>query len=201
MSSFYDWLAGSAEGKYEELGLKKLGAQAGESVLEIGFGTGHSLLALARAVGPAGRVAGIDLSEEMFKVAQTRVRKAGFSGRIALTCQDALKLPYESDRFDALFMSFTLELFDTPEIPMLLQESHRVLRPGGRLCVVAMSKQKQDSLTVKLYEWIHDHFTRYLDCRPIFVQPVITEAGFHIVGATQTSMFRLPVAIVLAKKG
>src|SRR5512141_881309 len=75
LSRWYDWLSASSEQPLAELGLKKLNASAGETVLEIGFGTGHALLSLAGVVGSAGRVFGIDISPGMFKVAREKITR------------------------------------------------------------------------------------------------------------------------------
>ena len=61
----------------------------------------------------------LDLSEKMVRVARARLRARGFAGEVVVECGDAARLPYETDFFDAIFMSFTLELFDTPEIPLI----------------------------------------------------------------------------------
>src|SRR5262245_66597287 len=68
ISKFYDLLADQSEEPVRRAGLEKLNARTGEKVLEIGFGTGHCLIALARAVGAAGSVYGIELSDAMIKM-------------------------------------------------------------------------------------------------------------------------------------
>ena len=110
-----------------------------------------------------------------------------------------MDLPFRAEFFDAIFMSFMLELFDTPEIPTVLREARRVLRPGGRICVVAMSR-KGDSALLRLYEWLHRTFPAYVDCRPIFVQDAIEDAGFQVVDTTTVFLWGLPGEIVAAKK-
>ncbi len=200
LSRWYDLMAGSKERKLTDVGLAKLHCRAGEKVLEIGFGTGHSLLAIARAVGRAGEVLGIDISQGMLNIAQARVTEAGLSDRVKLTLGDAARLPYPASSVDAVFLGFTLELFDTPDIPVVLAECRRVLRDGGRICVAAMSKSDKEGFLVKLYECLHRHFECYVDCRPIFVRSAMADAGFSIYDAEMSSMWGLPVEVVAATK-
>jgi len=200
LSRWYDALAGGSEKRLIDAGLLKLAVCEGERTLEIGSGAGHAICALAQSVGDAGRVYGLDISAGMLRVAQRRVDRTGLSGRVDLRQGDAAQLPFQDGSFDAVFSSFTLELFDTPEIPDVLSECRRVLRAGGRLCVVAMSHTGKPGLMLKLYEWAHDRFPRFVDCRPIYAQAAVQQAGFHLVDATAKSVWGLPVEIVLAHK-
>jgi demethylmenaquinone methyltransferase/2-methoxy-6-polyprenyl-1,4-benzoquinol methylase len=200
LSSYYDLLAASSERRYTEAGLHKLAVKDGESVLEIGFGTGQAMVTLARAVGGAGRVVGIDISTGMYRVARRRIQEAGLSHRVELCLGDAQSLPWEDARFDAVFISFTLELFDTPEIPLVLTECRRVLKRRGRICVVALSKDKGLGPIGQLYEWLHTKFPTYLDCRPIPIESILNREGFQVIEADQRTMWGLPVGIVLAEK-
>ena len=198
LSRWYDMIAGGSERKFREKGLDLLSVSAGETVLEVGCGTGHSLQALSPKVGPNGRVYGLDLSDGMLMQARSRLDKSRAGQWVSLQCGDAVCLPFPAESFDALFMSFTLELFDTPELPMVLAECQRVLKQGGRLSVVALAKKKK--LAVSLYEWFHMRLPDYVDCRPIYTRELLTEAGFHMVEAIELVMWGLPVDVIMACK-
>jgi demethylmenaquinone methyltransferase/2-methoxy-6-polyprenyl-1,4-benzoquinol methylase len=176
-----------------------LAPQPGEHILEIGPGTGWALVQLAEAVGPTGRVSALDLSPGMLAVARERTARARLGYRTELCLGDAARLPYSDSSFDGVFMSFVLELFDTPEIPVVLSEVRRVLRPGGRSAVVALSN-KGDSLSRRLYEWGHGQFPRLLDCRPIDAEGSIHVSGLAVEQARLASIEGLPVEIVLARR-
>ena len=199
IAKVYDLLAEHAEQPMREKGLEKLAPQPGEQVLEIGFGTGHCLVEIAASVGPEGKVLGIEISDSMLELSRELLEKQGFAARAELVCGDAEKMPYADNTLDGIFTSFTLELFDTPEIRNVLAECLRVLKPGGRLVVVAMSKVGKQGVLVKAYEWTHKHFPNLMDCRPIYVQRALEAAGFEIKEADVENMW-VPVEIVLASK-
>ena len=195
----YDLLADKSEEPVRQAALAMLHAEAGEQVLELGFGTGHCLAALAQAVGATGKVYGVDLSDEMRKLAEELLQLVGLADRVVLATGDASQLPFAPETFDAVFMSFTLELFDTPEIPQVLAECRRVLRPEGRIVVAGMSKEGADGLIRQVYEWTHQHFPNFVDCRPIFVRRALEAARFSVVQIEHQTIW-VPVEIVLARK-
>jgi len=201
LSSWYDVIAGSTEKKYRDWGLEKLSARSGEKILEIGFGTGHCLVSLAKAVGPTGRVVGVDISDGMLAIARERLQKEGLAERADLQLGDAANLDFlEAGSLDGVFMSFTLELFDNPEIPRVLQECQRLLKTGGRIAVVSMTKTNPPGVAVRIYEWFHEYMPDYADCRPIFARQALEQNGFVIQDVSTSSMWGLPVEIVLGKK-
>jgi demethylmenaquinone methyltransferase/2-methoxy-6-polyprenyl-1,4-benzoquinol methylase len=199
IAKVYDLLAEHSEGPVRLAGLEKLAAREGEKVLEIGCGTGHCLVAIAKTVGPGGKAYGVDISEEMLKHTQQIAEREQVADRVELQCGDATHLPFTDGCMDGIFMSFTLELFDTPEIPQVLAECKRVLRHGGRIVVVGMSKEDAHGAIFQIYEWSHRHFPNFVDCRPIFVRRAMETAGFSVHDAEKMSMW-VPVEIVSASR-
>jgi len=191
-------ISGSSERKISIIGLEMLKAKENEAILEIGFGTGHAIKDLAESVGDSGKIYGIDISDGMFQITQTRIRKAGLSNRVELILGDVFGHPFKPKFFNAIFLSFTLELFDTPDIPKLLRRCLTILKPNGRICIVSIAKKNKPM--TKLYELAHILFPKQLDCRPIYPRQALMEAGFEIIAVREESMWGISVEIVLAKK-
>ena len=198
LSKFYDYTTGALGRRYTRLGLTSLSIAEGETVLEIGFGTGRSLQLMADRVGAGGKAYGLDLSAGMIRVAAGRLRRAGLAGRVGLCCGDALHLPFREGVFDAVFMSFVLEVLDTPEIPEVLVQVKKALKPGGRLGVTSMSKEKGETVLIRLYEWAHGKWPKYLGSRPIYAHQCLVDAGYLIRTWQKIRIFRLPAEIVVA---
>ena len=198
LSRWYDLIAGDFERKPRTAAIQKLAPGPGEMVLEIGCGTGQAIVKMAKLMDGFGKIIGFDLSNGMLEVAQTRVNKFGIDARVTLMCGDALHLPFKTDFFDKILISFTLELFDTPEIPLVLAACKRCLREGGLISVVGLSR-KQPNFMTRLYQWFHEKLPNYVDCHPIFVQEELENAGFQILQASDLSMLGLRSELVLAE--
>jgi demethylmenaquinone methyltransferase/2-methoxy-6-polyprenyl-1,4-benzoquinol methylase len=196
MSHWYDLFAGS-ERKFTETGLQLLGVKGGEYVLEIGFGTGHSLMTLAQQAGESGLVAGVELSPGMIEVARKRLHSTVPERSAQMIQGDGILLPFAPNSFDVALLSFTLELFNEAEIQTILNECHRVLKREGRLGVVSLVKR--DVLACRLYEWGHERWPVLLDCRPIELRKCLETGNFRIQAAKIQTMWGLPVQISLSR--
>jgi ubiquinone/menaquinone biosynthesis C-methylase UbiE len=109
--------------------LEALAPRAGDTVLEVGPGTGYYTLDVARAVA---RLHIFDLQPEMLEHTLRRAREAGVDN-VEPRQGDARSLPYREDAFDAAYLVTVLG--EIPDQEAALRELRRVVRPGGRLVV------------------------------------------------------------------
>ena len=117
---------------FGQAALRAAAARAGEHVLDIGCGCGSSTLALAQAVGPQGRVLGVDISQPMLEVARRAAAGRGVANAEFVEADaSAAALPAGQD---LLHSRFGLMFFDAPAAA--LRHLHGALRPGGRCAFV-----------------------------------------------------------------
>ena len=200
ISRIYGWMTGAFERKHGEYALELLSIADGETALEIGTGSGHCFEQMVRLAGERGSCHGVDTSTGMLDVTRDRLRRSGLASAAGLCCADAALLPFRDVSFDAILIAFTLELFDTPEIPQVLQECMRVLKPGGRIAIVSLSREGKATAAVRLYEWAHRKWPQFADCRPIYAERSMTACGYVVASKSRARMAALPLEIVLAKK-
>lgn len=195
MSAVYDWLT-AGEAYVRRRLLRVAAIRRGERVLDLGTGTGAALRDLVDSAGPEGLVLGLDLSPGMLARARRKIAREA-----ALVRGDAADLPLASGSVDVLVMSFSLELFDTPEIPQVLAEGRRILGAQGRLVVGSLASRPARNAVVRAYEWLHDRWPAWLDCRPIPVRTLLTESGFRLETVEEGSLWGLPVDLAVARRG
>jgi ubiquinone/menaquinone biosynthesis C-methylase UbiE len=195
LAAVYDKLSGP-EKPFIRRGLELLEPVKGERMLEIGFGTGEALISMAEQVDSKGEIVGIDLSPKMKEKAESKIERAGLTKRVRLVRGDAADLPFPDDHFDGIFTSFTIDLLDNPKIPIVLGEMRRVLREKGRLAAVSLNEE--NGIAVKIYNRVHDMAPKLVDCRPIPLDRILSDAGFEILKVERDRMAGIPVIIVLA---
>ncbi len=112
--------------------LETLAPQSGETILEVGPGTGYYTMDVAARLGEYGRLEILDVQREMLDHTMGRAREAGF-GHVHATQSDARGMHFDDGTFDAAYLVTVLG--EIPDQAAAMRELARVLRPGGRLVV------------------------------------------------------------------
>ena len=189
------------EWQYHLAAINMAKVQLGEKVLEVAVGPGLTIVELARRVGKDTTVYGIDVAPGMLRVATQRLQTQGFS-KFDLREGDCRQLPFEENSFDVVYNGYMLDLIPTYDMSLILAEFKRVLRPGGRLVLLNMSK-RDEAVTARerLYHRLPAKLALYLmgGCRPVLMEALVKAVGFQDVRRTFLDG-KAPSEIVLARK-
>lgn len=119
----------------------------GESILDVGCGSGTDLLLAARRTGPEGHVIGVDMTPSMLELAKRSALKAGLWQNVEVRRGTAEDLPVETESVDVVISNGVLNL--SPDKVRAFGEIYRVLRPGGRLHLADVIVQRELSLAAR----------------------------------------------------
>jgi ubiquinone/menaquinone biosynthesis C-methylase UbiE len=143
----YDWLVWLAtfgrERIFREKVLRLARLEPGQSILDVGCGTGTLAIAAKRHVGPSGSIYGIDASPAMIARAGRKARKAGLEVLFKIALAEAL--PFPDAHFDAVFATIMLHHLGRKARQQCAREIRRVLKPRGRVLAVdfATGRERQ----------------------------------------------------------
>ncbi len=130
------YLIGFREAAYRKKAVAALRLQPGETVVELGCGTGLNFSYLQEAIGPTGRIVGVDLTDQMLKAAQGRVLRNGWSN-VELVCADASLYEFPQ-RVDGVLSTFALTLL--PDYDAVIRRGSNALSQGGRFVILDFRK-------------------------------------------------------------
>ncbi|MFB9755543.1 demethylmenaquinone methyltransferase [Paenibacillus hodogayensis] len=117
--------------------MKQMAVKPGSTALDVCCGTCDWTLQLAQASGD-GRIVGLDFSQNMLDFGEQKIARVGKSKQIELTHGNAMELPFPDDTFDYATIGFALR--NVPDLEKVLREMQRVVKPGGLVVSLELSK-------------------------------------------------------------
>ncbi len=178
---YYSWRASNYDAgagfevEHHAEALRLANVQDGQRVLDVACGTGRGTVGLAQAIGPNGRIDALDLSEAMMNQARAKIENLGLSNRVHFKLGNARELPYSNETFDLVYNGYMFDLIPLDGFSPILKEMARVLKPGGKLVLVNMSKPDERKT---FYERIYEKGWAVMPCRPVLMSPFLELAGF-----------------------
>ena len=130
------YLLGIREFAYRKIGVEALKLKKGDTVIEIGCGTGLNFSLLRKKVGPDGNIIGVDLTPEMLEKADKRIRRNGWKN-VTLVQSDAAEYLFP-EHIDGIISTFAITL--VPEYDRVIQKGAAALSPNARFVIVDFKK-------------------------------------------------------------
>jgi demethylmenaquinone methyltransferase/2-methoxy-6-polyprenyl-1,4-benzoquinol methylase len=198
---FYDWLgarhdwAEFFESRAKRQALQLLNVMPGQTVLNAGCGTGKDQREVEARVSPGGSVVGVDLSIVMARLTRQRTGSSTLQANVSV-------LPFAAGSFDRLFSSYVLDLIPYRSLGGILTEFRRVLRPDGRLVVLALTEGVAGPSRAVVGMWKAVYKIAPIacgGCRPIRLSGLTKEAGFGHVHREIVVQFGVPSEIIVAE--
>jgi len=197
IAPIYDLFGILMESKAHQRAIDMAAIKNGEKILEVAFGTGLNFVEILKR-NLQGWVNGIDVSMKMLERARKRISKTGQKNYTLYLC-DCRHLPFEDGTFDILMTQYLLDILPVEDFTPILLEFRRVLKDGGRIVLVNMTKGER--WFNKIYEEIYKLKPPLLaGSRGVMAQPFLEEIGFKEFQREFVSQLGFPSEVVLGVK-
>lgn len=197
-----------AQGWYEDAALDRLIALGefggANAVLEVGCGTGKlAALLLRDHLTPHATYIGVDISNSMLARAGTKLKK--YALRAKLRPGDVtLGLTSPNESADRIIATYLFDLLSVTHSKNLLAEMHRVLRPGGLICIAGLTRKTQEpemNIFSQLWALMQRVWPSLVGgCRPVQMLPMLEEDQWRVVAHESVAPRGLASEILIARK-
>ncbi len=194
---FYDAWAYLTESRARKRALELADIHNGQRVLEVAVGTGLAFYEIVK-LNSEGVNVGIDISAGMLKKASLRL--AALSGdNFVLKHGDALNIGEPPESFDLLLNSYMFDLMSAEDMDRVLKQFRGVLKPGGKLVLVNMTKGR--TLVSRIYDRLYQLSPRLMGgCRGVQLSNKLAAHGFRVVHREYWQQLLFPSEVILAYK-
>lgn len=184
-----DWYEAAAKLR----GLELLDMERGQRVLNVGVGTGKEHILISETVGPRGLAVGVDLSPVMAGLARAR-------SRAPIARADARSLPFADASFDRVYSTYMLDLIGLGDLPLILGELRRVLRPAGRAVLVSLTEGVSPLSRALIGTWKLAYRVNPLlcgGCRPLQLAGLAADAGLPLIASEVIEQAGIPSEVLV----
>jgi len=173
------------------------------AVFELGCGTGwFAKKLLGQYLPESATYLCFELSTTMVTLTKKRLVEYDARAHIKLT-DGSLKLRLQDSQYDRFISNYVLDLLPPEDIQALLEEAHRILMPGGLLCVVSLTHGITRFSRIVIWLWKRVYALRPElagGCRPLNLVDFVSERKWHWVHHNLFVTFGIPSEVVVARK-
>jgi len=173
------------------------------SVFEFGCGTGRfAQRLLTEHLSPTARYRGVDLSPKMVRLARQRLVPYAPRAEVVLT-EGAPPVDEPAVAYDRFVSNYVFDLLSENDIRAVIREAHRMLRPGGLLCLAGLSTGvgPASRIVTSLWGWVHGLQPAVVGgCRPLDLLPFLPESQWGVRHHAKVVAFAITSEVIVAQR-
>ena len=194
---FYDFWAFLTESKAQKRALQIANIQDNSTILDVAVGTGRLFREIMKR-NPSGQNYGIDISRGMLAKAKHKLLKQK-NQNYTLEIGSAFDINMDDDSVDILFNNYMFDLIPFNQMDAVIEEFKRVLKPGGKLVLVNMTKGEK--FGANIYEFLYRISPKLMGgCRGVQQSELLTQHGFQVKSREYVQQMLFPSEVILATK-